>query len=134
MVTCFDTFLFYFPRDILKFWIILKYLGKNFVILRSECSSVSMSAWIGTSFVIISFILCSVQSLLAVWHSCLLHLCYASNFNLTCHLYFLLCLTYSIIFILVSQESCYSTVVTEHYFNLPKYYLFKCYQDCYPSV
>ena len=136
MVTCFNTFLFHFLMDILKFWIISKCSGKNFVILRvsSECSLLCMNAWIGTSFVIISFILHSIQSLLVTQCSCLLHLCCVSNFNLACCSYFLLHLTYCIIFIDASQESCYSTVVTEHYFNLLKYYLFKHYQYCYPSI
>ena len=35
-----------------------------------------------------------------------------------CHLVSLLFLTFSIIFIDASQESCYGTVVTEHYLNL----------------
>ena len=47
---------------------------------------------------------------------------------------FLLCLTYSVIFVDASQESCYGTVVTEHYFNLLKYHLSKYYLYCYPSV
>ena len=59
--------------------------------------------------------LCMVWSPVAMWHSCLLHLCYASNFDLICHSLSLLCLTYSIIFIDASQESCFGTVVTEHY-------------------
>ena len=66
---------------------------------------------------------------------CLLHLHYAPSLDLTFYSHSVLCLTLSAIFVDVSEESCHSTVVNEHlFFNLPKYYVSKCFSYSYPSV
>ena len=129
MVTSFNAFLLFFLMDILKFWIILKCSGKNYVILRVfRWMFLGKYACLDRYFIFGHFFYSfSVRGLLAMWHSCLLHLHYISTFNLTFLSYFLSHFTYSVIFINASQESCYSYAVTEHYFNLPKYYFSKHY-------
>ena len=138
MVTCFNAFLFYFLMDILKFWIILKWFRKEFcIILRvSRWMLLCKYECLDRFFICDRFLYFYIWYKVCWQHSTHAYHIYATlpTFNLICHLHFLLCLTYGVIFIDASQESCYGTVVTEHYFNLPKYYLSKYCLYCYPFV